>query len=282
MHPGLAATLALVFTLSCSGRAPAQQVAPDPAEIIRHSVANDRRNEALVRNYTYLQRNETHVPNKPGTSDTYELMILYGDHVFRHIAHNEQPLSPKEQRKEEERIQKIVRKRQGESEKERQERLAKAEKSREEGRAFVLEIPNAFDLRLVGEDFVDGRAAYVIEATPRPGYKPAQPHAGILRNFKGRLWIEKSSYTWLKVDAEAVKTVSIGWLLARVHPGSHLQFEQTWVNDEVWLPHHVHLKLDGRVLLVKGFNMEMDITFRDYRKFRVDTKVTSPAAVEPQ
>ncbi len=271
----------MLLVCSC-GVAAGQQPAPDPAEIIRRSVEKDQRNEKLVRNYTYTQRNEIRTPGKPITSDTYELMILYGDHVLRHVAHNDQPLSPKDQAKEEDRIQKIMRKRQGENEKQRQERLAKAEKSREEGRAFVREIPNAFELQLVGEDSVDGRAAYVIAATPRPGYKPSQPHAGILRNFKGRLWIEKSSYTWLKVDAEAVKTVSVGWLLARLHPGSRLQFEQTWVNDEVWLPHHVRLRLDGRVFLVKGINMDVDITYRDYRKFRVDTKISSPTEVQPE
>ena len=44
------------------------------------------------------------------------------------------------------------------------------------------------------------------------------------------------------------------------------------MNDEVWLPKHVALKLDARVLF-KGLNVESDVTYRDYKKFRTDTKI---------
>ncbi len=33
------------------------------------------------------------------------------------------------------------------------------------------------------------------------------------------------------------------------------------------------LKLDARVALLKDFAMEMDVTDRDYKKFRTDTKI---------
>jgi hypothetical protein len=51
------------------------------------------------------------------------------------------------------------------------------------------------------------------------------------------------------------------------------------VNDEVWLPRHVTLKLDARLALLKGVNISEDVTFRDYKKFRTDTKIV-PVAEE--
>jgi hypothetical protein len=33
------------------------------------------------------------------------------------------------------------------------------------------------------------------------------------------------------------------------------------------------VKLDARVALLKEFNIEQDTTYRDYKKFRADTKV---------
>lgn len=282
MHPKFRMGLALVLAVCCHGAAMGQQPGPDPVEIVRRAAENDQRNDELVRNYTYIQRNEVRIPKKPTTAETYDAMILYGDQVLRHIAHNDQPLPAREQAKEEEKIQKIMRQRQGESEKERQDRLAKAEKRRDEGRAFVKEIMDAFDFRLAGEEEVAGRDAYIIDATPRPGYKPVHTRAGILRNVKFRVWIEKSTYRWINVDVEVIKPFSLGWVLARLHERSRIHIEQTWVNDEVWMPNRIFLNLDGRVLLVKGFAMEMEITYRDYRKFRVDTKITSPAVVQPQ
>ena len=49
--------------------------------------------------------------------------------------------------------------------------------------------------------------------------------------------------------------------------------DQTRINDEVWLPRHVALKVDVRVALLKNFNVEADVTYRDYKKFRTDTKI---------
>jgi hypothetical protein len=59
----------------------------------------------------------------------------------------------------------------------------------------------------------------------------------------------------------------------RLHKGSNIQIDQTRINDEVWLPKHVALKLDARVALLKGLNIAEDVTYRDYKKFRAETKI---------
>ena len=50
--------------------------------------------------------------------------------------------------------------------------------------------------------------------------------------------------------------------------------EQTKVNDEVWLPKHVAVQIDLRLALVKDYHDDVDMTFRDYKKFRSETKIT--------
>ncbi len=61
--------------------------------------------------------------------------------------------------------------------------------------------------------------------------------------------------------------------LARIHKGTRVVVEQTRVNNEVWLPKHVAVKVDARVALLKNFNLDMDTTYRDYKKFRTDTRI---------
>ena len=39
------------------------------------------------------------------------------------------------------------------------------------------------------------------------------------------------------------------------------------MNDEVWLPKHFALKMDAKVVLLKTLKMDIDVSFRDYRKF---------------
>src|SRR6266852_3778605 len=74
-------------------------------------------------------------------------------------------------------------------------------------------------------------------------------------------------------DVEAMDTASIGWVLARIHKGTRLVYEQIRVNDEVWLPEHLNFKLDARIALFKGYNEEAEQTYRDYRKFRTGARV---------
>jgi hypothetical protein len=54
------------------------------------------------------------------------------------------------------------------------------------------------------------------------------------------------------------------------------------VNDEVWLPKQVTLRLDARVALLKGINLTEDVTFRDYKKFRTDIKIVPGAEITEQ
>jgi len=38
-------------------------------------------------------------------------------------------------------------------------------------------------------------------------------------------------------------------------------------------PKHLNLKVDARIALLKNFDAEYDVTFRDYQKFRTDAVI---------
>jgi hypothetical protein len=99
--------------------------------------------------------------------------------------------------------------------------------------------------------------------------------AKFLPKFHGRVWIDKNEAQLAKLDVVCIDTVSLGWFLARVHKGSRVVVEQTRVNDEVWLPKHLTVKVDVRLALLKNFNVEFEQTFRDYKKFRATAKIVS-------
>jgi hypothetical protein len=138
----------------------------------------------------------------------------------------------------------------------------------------VLEIADAFVFRLTGSAVLDGRDTWILEGDPRPNYEPKQRGAKMLSKFKGRVWIDKSDAQWVKLDITAIDTVSYGLVLARIHKGTHIVVELTRINDEVWLPKRVQLHLDARIALFKSYDEDVDQTYRDYKKFRTDTKMT--------
>jgi hypothetical protein len=247
-------------------------------ELIRQAAEKDIENNKKQRDYTYIEREEEHKLGGKGQvksteSRTQEIMILFDDPVERLIAKDDKPLSEKDAAKEEQRIQKIIDKRKNESDEERKKRLANQEKNREEGREFVKEIADAYNFRLAGMEELEGRSTYVIDADPRPGYEPHMKNAKFLPKFRFRAWVDKAEMQWVKLDIQCIDTVSVGLFLVRLHKGSNIQIEQTRINDEVWLPKQVALKLDARIALLKGLNISEDVTYRDYKKFRAETKI---------
>jgi hypothetical protein len=144
-------------------------------------------------------------------------------------------------------------------------------------------VADAYRFHLAGAESLNGRETYVIDAEPRPEYRPHLKEAGFFPKFRFRAWIDKNESEWIKLDIQCIDTVSFGLVLARLHKGSRVVVEQTRVNDEVWLPQHVAVKVDARVALLKEFNIEQDVTYRDYKKFRADTKVVPVGEVpEPR
>ena len=255
-------------------------------ELIRHTAANDMENDKRQRDYTYIQREEQHKLNGQGQvksteTKTTEIMELYGEPVERLIAKDDKPLSEKDAKKEEEKIQKILEKRKNESDEDRQKREKKEEKDREDSRQFVREVADAYNFHLAGIESLAGRDTYVIDAEPRPGYQGHLKESKFLPKFRFRAWIDKDESQWKKLDIQCIDTVSWGLFLARIHKGSRIIIEQTRINNEVWLPQHLDIKVDVRLALLKNFNVEDDITYRDYKKFRTDTKIVPVGEVQP-
>lgn len=252
----------------------------DAAEIVRKSLSLDRQNFEKAKDYIY----QRHVMEKrlDGSGKvksveerTYEQYVLYGEAFERLTAKNGKPLSDKNQQKEDERLEKAQQDRQHETPAEKQERLARREKRRQENRAFVQQIPEAFNLRLTGSEVVNGRDTWVIEGEARPDFKPKTQRAQILSKMRCKFWVDKSEYQWVKAEAEMVDNFTFwGGVLAKLNKGTRLEFEQQKVNDEIWLPKRTYVIGTGRLLLMSG-GVEQETIFSDYRKFRTDSRILS-------
>lgn len=254
-------------------------------QLFRVVAEKDLENDKRQRDYTYIERQvEDKLDGKGNAKSsetkTYEVLEIYGEQVERLTEKDDKPLSQKDAAREEERIQKIIDKRKNESENDRKKREEHEEKDREQGRKFVTEVADAYNFRLVGTELVGGREAWVIDGEPRPGFVPHMKEARLLSKFHGRVWVDKADLQLSKMDVECLDTISFGLFLARFHKGSRLMLEQTRVNDEVWLPAHVTAKIDVRLALVKGFNVGLEQTFRDYKKFRTSSRIAGWGEVE--
>lgn len=254
--------------------------AQDAREIVRKSVELDQINWHRMQNYTWVAHNtERHLDSKGNTksieSEAWETLILYGELHRRIIERNGKPLSPDEQRKRQEKLDKAVAKLEHETPEQRQHRLAEIEKERRKDREFLREIPDLYDFHLEGDAKVDGHDAWEISATPKPDARPKSGDAKALLKIRGKIWIDKAEYQWVRLEAETTGVISFGLFLARLNPGAKLVFEQARVNDEVWLPKREFSSGSGRLGLVVKLALEQELTWSDYRKFQVESKVVA-------
>jgi hypothetical protein len=256
-------------------------------KLLRVVADKDLENDKLLRNYTYVEREiNIKLDGKGNTKSTeertYDILEIYGEQVQRLTEKENKPLPEKEAAKEDEKIQKIIDKRKNESDSERKKREEKEEKDREEDREFVRDVADAYNFTLVGSKPVGGRDAWVIEAEPRAGFVPHAKDAKYLTKFHGRVWIDKSDLQLAKMDVECLDTFSWGLFVARFHKGSRFMLEQTRVNDEVWLPSHVTAKVDVRLALLKNYDVNVEQTYSDYKKFRTSAKIIGVGEAKDQ
>ena len=257
----------------------------DARQIIERAFAVDEDNERLARSYTFHERRERRWFGKQDNvkkteSKTWDVTLLEGSEYRRLIAEDDQPLNPKKEAQEQKKLDQSIARMQREKPKEREKRMRKIEKEREEDRRFIEEITRAYHFRLAGEEIIDGAPIFVIDAEPRADYKPAFRKAKILPKLRGRLWIAKEDYGWVKAEVDTIDSISFGWFLFRLKKGARMEFTQRYVNDEVWLVDNFRVRFRGKLGMLKGFNGEVASTFDSFRKFTTEAKIVAVEAVE--
>lgn len=258
--------------------AAAVALAQDPRELVRRSIAQDQLDWLRMKDYTWqavsAERHfDPHGKVESTKREKWETLVLDGQPQRRMLERDGKPLGPEEAQNQQHRLDEASRKLAAETPAERQRRLEESEKRRKREFAFLSEIPDLFDLRLEGESTVNGRPVWVVSGSPRPGAQPKSRDARMLLKVRGRLWIDKASYQWAKVEAQTTGTIAWGLFLARLNPGASLVFEQMPVSDALWLPKRLYMTGSGRIGLLKRLAEDEEVEWSNYRKFSVDSKV---------
>ena len=236
---------------------------PDVRQIVESSIAATQRHWQARLQYTYVERDENRRLDSEGRVksedvDVSRTILVNGVPFEQLVERNGRPPSAEEERKQKEKLDKLKR----ETPEQRAERLRKQE---EENTSLVREVPKAFDFQLVGEEVVNGRPAYVLQATPHPGYHAQGKYGKMFSKVEGKLWVDKQDLGWIKVDGQVIQPFSMGLFLARVLRGSHITMEQTRVDDGIWMPERVEVRAAAKIFFVKSLVIDRVLTYSEYR-----------------
>ena len=256
------ATLTIVVSL-IAGRAFCAD--PDVRDLVSQSITNYDKDWQAALDFTCTEHDVTKDSSgHPKTVEISQINVFKGTPYSRLIARDGQPLSTEEVRKEDEKYRKMTDTRERETPGQHARRIHKYEEERQ----FLHEIPDAFDMKLLGHETLAGRPNYVIALTPKEGYVPKSKNARLFSSIEGKLWIDLQDVRWTQAEANVIDTISIGWVLARIGPGAHITMKQVKVDDEHWMPKEIDVNGNARILLVKNRTLDETVSYDNYKRVR--------------
>ena len=264
---------------------------PDLKALFKQIDANQQALDKIKENYAGTkieEETEYEGSGKPKKPDIRESTFFYldGTEVSTLVKINGQPLTPEAQKKENARVLKQI----DDLEKSANKKASSGQKDKQEQKEEEDE-DISIDAFLRACQFVNprrerfrGQDVLVFDFEPNPEFKAHTLVEKVIQKLGGVVWIDEKALDVVRLDAFFVNNVKIaGGLLADLQKGTRVILEQTYVNNEVWLPTYEEVHIDVRVLLVKGIKVDGTTHYSDYKKFNVETLSTigKPKAADP-
>ena len=252
---------------------------PDLKALFRQIDANQQVLDKIKENYagTKVEEETEYEGNgKPKKPEVRESTFFYldGTEVSTLVKIDGQPLSAEAQKKENSRVLKQIDELQKNANKKEspEERGKQAQKEDEEEDVSIDAFLRACQFVNPRRERFRGQDVLVFDFEPNPEFKAHTLVEKVIQKLGGVIWIDEKALDVVRVDAFFVNNVKFaGGLLADLQKGTRVVLEQTYVNNEVWLPTYEEVHIDVRVLLVKGIKVDSTTHYSDYKKFSVET-----------
>lgn len=248
---------------------------PDLPALLKQLEDNQKALEKARADYTYtktetsMEIDDAGRPKKE-TVRVYEVFHLVGRPVEKLVAKDGRPLKEDEAKKEQQRVEKLLRELQ-DDEKKRTEREAR-KKDDDDDELTISQILRVCQLVNPRRERFRGQEVVVVDFEPRPGEKAKSRAESWVQKVSGNIWIDEHAKEIVRADVRVNDAIKMaGGLVLSLQKGATFAFEQELVNGEVWLPSSAEINASARVLLVKGFKINQRMRFSDYRKFGVET-----------
>jgi hypothetical protein len=265
----------------------------DIAKLLREVEANQKELDERVSNYAFTEkRTERKINDKGEVKEekvtVYEIYPLPGGGAFyKVISENGVPLSAERAAKQDKRIAEEVAKYEAEREKKEQKKKEAAEKNKgqvkkeDDDDVSIGVFLRACEFVSPRRERLRDREAIVFEFRPRPGFKARTMAEDIVTKLVGVIWIDPVDKEVIRLEAKLAQGYKVGGgLLASIRSGSAFTFEQTRVDEGVWLPRFAQVNIALKVLLFKNIEANQTSEFSDYRHFNTeasDYKLGAPA-----
>jgi hypothetical protein len=254
---------------------------PDIGQLLRDIQKNQKTTEEIVKQYTcHLSEEEEKIgSNGEITSHDlkeYDIFYVGDDEIRRLLVKDGKPLEGDEKKKEEQRFSKEF-----DEAKKKQAELAndpkKQQKQEEREQAQISDFLRAENFTNPRRETFRGQEVIVFDFGPNPDYKPKSTIENLVQKLVGVIWVDEQARDVVRLEARFSDNFKIaGGLLASLSKGSNFVFEQTMVNNEVWLPSYDEVHAAARLVFVKVKANQID-RYSNYKKFSSEIRLGASA-----
>ena len=249
--------LAFAFGPALAG-ASAQDSDTHPNELVRRVVAHELEAAKSRSGYIYRMRKES----SKGTET--KLMIESSNWLVGSLTRiNDKPLSPQQQKKEEDRLAGLLHDAAALHKEEIQ-----AQKNENRVKRMVRVLPNAFRYEYISssDSGPDGDRVVRLAFAPIPAFQAPTRELKVLTGMKGTIELDVTATRLMRVEATLFRSVSFGWgILARLRPGGTFLLERGPIGYEQWSTRKLDLHFRGSILLFKSLWIDSTITTDQYQ-----------------
>jgi hypothetical protein len=276
----LIATAAILLATTAPARGQTTASSPstampavDVATLMHQVLENQNQIDKLRENYACRDTRVVEALDKHGhvqktTTSVYQISFFGGHQIQRLIEKNGQPLVPKARKKEDERIRKAIEKY------EREQRSGKQIERRKKAEVTIQDFLKADRFFHRRRETIDGRQVIAFDFEANPEFKAKTSVEKVAQSLAGTIWIDAEAHEVVRLEARFARSFKIGWgLVASVHRGTAVAFEQTLVHNQIWLPTFAQSHVSVRALFFHLRQNQID-RYSDYRQFHVQSSST--------
>jgi hypothetical protein len=127
---------------------------------------------------------------------------------------------------------------------------AKAQKKKQDRADLVAATRDAYILKWIGQETINGRACDAIDLTPNPNFHPKSIYQEAMIHITAKIWIDHETSQMVRAEAHVMKDLSIGaGILGKLYRGGVFSLEQAEVAPGIWLPSRYQFDYSARKFL---------------------------------
>ncbi len=242
MRRYLPPSLLLLWPLALHGQ-PAPVVSPAASGTpVERALANELRAAQDASHPMRYKLRKT----SPRLSTVKELVETKDGLVARLISVNGEPLSASAEKKEQDRLDALLR-----DPGKQRHRKQSEDQDAERALKVLRALPTAFVYQLAADSESAAQPGAIVKFAfrPNPSFDPPDLETQALAAMAGEIWIDRTQERVTRLEGRLQHEVDFGWgIIGRLNKGGWIVIEQAEVSPQEWRTVHFQMQMSGRLL----------------------------------